>query len=212
MNNQISLAELELRIELDSDPPNPREWDNLGTMACAHRRYNLGDIQPDPAKWDYLRSDPDIQAGVVLPLYLYDHSGITMSTAPFSCPWDSGQVGIIFCRRSDILQEFGRRRLSSKLLKKVKDMLQNEVKEYDDYLTGNVYGWSVVESTGAVVDSCWGYYGRDYCQQEGQSVLDHWIRVNFITWMSEFFPMLEDDIELDSGQIGQCFLIGGDTG
>ena len=29
---------------------------------------------------------------VILPLYLYDHSGITMNTCGFSCPWDSGQV------------------------------------------------------------------------------------------------------------------------
>ena len=27
---------------------------------------------------------------VILPLYLYDHSGITMNTTGFSCPWDSG--------------------------------------------------------------------------------------------------------------------------
>jgi hypothetical protein len=32
---------------------------------------------------------------VVLPLYLYDHSGLTISTSPFSCRWDSGQVGYI---------------------------------------------------------------------------------------------------------------------
>lgn len=32
----------------------------------------------------------------MLPLFLYDHSGITMSTGPFHCPWDSGQVGFIY--------------------------------------------------------------------------------------------------------------------
>ncbi len=26
-------------------------------------------------------------------LYLYDHSGITVSTWPVSCQWDSGQAG-----------------------------------------------------------------------------------------------------------------------
>lgn len=28
-------------IETDEDPPNPREWDNLGTMCMRHSRYNL---------------------------------------------------------------------------------------------------------------------------------------------------------------------------
>lgn len=35
------------------------------------------------------------QKFLMLPLYLYDHSGITMNTTGFSCPWDSGQVGWI---------------------------------------------------------------------------------------------------------------------
>ena len=34
-----------------------------------------------------------IDGFVFLPLYLFDHSGITMNTSGFSCPWDSGQVG-----------------------------------------------------------------------------------------------------------------------
>ena len=38
---------------------------------------------------------------VILPLYLYDHSGITMNTCGFSCPWDSGQVGWIYASAMD---------------------------------------------------------------------------------------------------------------
>jgi len=30
-------------IMYDPEPVNPREWDNLGTMVCFHKRYNLGD-------------------------------------------------------------------------------------------------------------------------------------------------------------------------
>lgn len=39
---------------------------------------------------------------VVLPLYLYDHGGITMNTGGFSDPWDSGQVGFIFVSKEKI--------------------------------------------------------------------------------------------------------------
>ena len=41
---------------------------------------------------------------VILPLYLYDHSGITMNTCGFSCPWDSGQVGWIYADKAMIEQ------------------------------------------------------------------------------------------------------------
>ena len=30
-----------LEIYFDSSPQNPRNWDNLGTMVCLHRRYSL---------------------------------------------------------------------------------------------------------------------------------------------------------------------------
>ena len=36
-------AGLMVRIAYDSDPEDPREWDNLGTMICWHNRHNLGD-------------------------------------------------------------------------------------------------------------------------------------------------------------------------
>ena len=43
-----------------------------------------------------------------LPLYLYDHGGITMSTNPFSCPWDDGgQVGWIYASKQKFIDETG---------------------------------------------------------------------------------------------------------
>ena len=37
-----------IRLVPDPDPENPREeWDNVGTMRCWHRRYNLGDRPED---------------------------------------------------------------------------------------------------------------------------------------------------------------------
>jgi hypothetical protein len=113
-----------LRIYQDEDAPNPRkEFDNLGTMICWHRRYDLGDKHNYSDICDFLASitgleDEDIteeellakfkeRGDILLPLYLYDHSGITISTGPFSCPWDSGQVGWIYCSKERFLKETG---------------------------------------------------------------------------------------------------------
>jgi len=101
---------------------------------------------------------------VILPLYLYDHSGITMSTGQFSCPWDSGQVGYIVCDNETIQREFNGDR------DKAEKCLEAEVSVYDDYLTGNVFGFIVEEREECdecghaewdEVDSCWGFYGSD---------------------------------------------------
>lgn len=44
-------------------------------------------------KRQILSRHPDV---LLMPLYLYDHSGITISTSEFCDPWDSGQIGFIY--------------------------------------------------------------------------------------------------------------------
>jgi hypothetical protein len=175
---------LKVRIVVDSCPENPRKWDNLGTMVCAHRRYSLGDDNGlDNAKafvrqhlsdelctrngWD-LDHVPDLERAiehtgqaVLLPLYLYDHSGLTMKTTSFSCPWDSGQVGFIFVSKATLRQEYGYTRLSSKRVSHVVDALKGEVEVYDQYISNDVWGFEVIGDNGDEVDSCWGFFGDD---------------------------------------------------
>ena len=103
---------------------------------------------------------------VILPLYLYDHSGITISTGPFNCPWDSGQIGYIYVTKEAIKKEFNRKIMSKKLEQKAIDIMQSEVKTYDQYLTGQVYGY-MIEPTDEnkeieCDDSCWGFFGMDH--------------------------------------------------
>lgn len=43
----------------------------------------------------------------ILPLYLYDHSGLTMSTSDFGDRWDSGCVGFIYMDKATAMKEIG---------------------------------------------------------------------------------------------------------
>jgi len=165
-----------IKIYHDEDPLSPRDWDNLGTMVCGHSRYNLGDNHSYSGGraflLDLLGLDDDVPLGVdellpraekiaiILPVYLYDHSGLAMNTTGFHCPWDSGQVGFIYVRLDDVRTEFAVKRVSTKLRKRVVEYLRNEVQTYSDYLSGNVHGY-VVEKDGEETDSCWGFIG-DY--------------------------------------------------
>jgi hypothetical protein len=101
---------------------------------------------------------------IELPLYLYDHSGITMSTGAFGCQWDSGQVGFIYVTIAKIKAEYDWKLLTKARRKKIEEYLRSEVKIYDDYLTGSVYGYTVERLDNATgeweqVDSCWGFFG-----------------------------------------------------
>ena len=175
-----------IKIEHDDTGESPREWDNMTRMVCWHNNYNLGDehgyesptvfmhvvsgLYPDLATEDLTEKQYDrcvamaTKRNVILPLYLYDHSGITMSTAPSSCHWDSGRVGYIFMSHEDIRKEYDVKRVSQKMRDRIQVYLEADVKIYDDFLTGNVY-WFNVEKTDndetVDVDSCGGFYGYE---------------------------------------------------
>lgn len=184
----IEYKGLSIKIYPDISPDSPRDWDNLGIMLCAHRRYNLGDKDTlinlsNYSSWDEIEKAVEEEYGksIILPLYLYDHSGITISTKPFSCPWDSGRVGLIFAPYSKIRSEYSCKRISAKIRDKAMKVLEGEVATYDQYVRGEVYGY-VVESNNrsiqSIIDddvagSCWGFYGMDYCISEAKSVADY---------------------------------------
>lgn len=181
-----------LHIQYD-DPESPREWDNLGTMVCSHRRYSLGDSHHDYEQTvqsmlqysgyvsmpDLIKAIEDNEGPIVwLPLYLYDHGGITMYTTGDTSyhqheGWDSGTVGLIYVSRAKIRKEYGVKHVSPQLLQRVIFYLKGEVTTYDEYLTGQVYGYTIDDPDGEEIDdSCWGFYGMSYCIDEAKSIVD----------------------------------------
>lgn len=127
----------------------------------------------------------------ILPLYLYDHGGITMSTGSFSCPWDSGQVGFIYCSLKKAQSEWGtedskfngwsgdasstREEGTTRTLREATTRyLEGEVKEYDQYLTGEVYGYVIENEDGDHLDSCYGFFGDiEYVRSEADSMASY---------------------------------------
>jgi hypothetical protein len=160
--------------EVDS----PRDWDNLGTMVCWHRKYTLGDEQPMQEPSDWARQFNLIMPNaIILPLYLYDHSGITISTTPFNCSWDSGQVGYIYTTL-ERAQEMGFnqwKRLTKKRRDQLAAYLIDEVKTYDQYIRGEVYRFTIEDEDGNYIYSGGGYYGRDDCEKEAREFIDGYL-------------------------------------
>jgi hypothetical protein len=166
------------RLAIEADPyiENRIEyWEN----GIGWRRLSIKypSFPIDPSKLDLAvneceqRIDSIIEKAInqyyiMLPLYLYDHSGITISTGAFNCPWDSGQIGYIYVTKEAIKKEFTYQKVTKKARQKAIDIMQLEVKTYDQYLTGSVYGY-VIEPTDKnksieCDDSCWGFFGYDH--------------------------------------------------
>lgn len=161
-----------------TDTESPREWDNLGKMVCFHSNYMLGDehdySKEDFNSWEELK-DAIIEKEnplAILPLYLYDHSGITMNTTGFSCGWDSGQVGWIYVTKKQ-LEIIGTHMIDDEtypeFVERLEKMLVNEVKTYDQYITGDVYGFHLKEDD-EIIDSCHGFYGTNWKEN---GITDH---------------------------------------
>jgi len=154
-----------IRVMADDQPESPREWDNLGTMVCWHGRYNLGDVNGAREYESPEAALKEIGDAIILPLYLYDHSGITMNTTGFSCPWDSGQVGFIYVTLDKVRKEYGWKKITKKRREQIEKYLTGEVETYDTYLRGDVYGFNITrndeDGEEVDIDSCWGFYGYD---------------------------------------------------
>lgn len=115
---------------------------------------------------DWVLNHPDL---LILPLYLYDHGGITISTSSTrfqgmdSYGWDWGQVGWTYATRREILQEYSRQRMSKELWERARKLLVAEVETYDLYARGLCYGFTLERAAGTLdaehLDSCGGFLG-----------------------------------------------------
>jgi hypothetical protein len=154
-------------------------------MICFHRRYALGDkhdISKDDFKsWeelhDYLVKDRG--AVVILPLCILDHSGVWMHIGhSFACDpggWDTSFVGYIYITKEDIRRNWNIKRITREKLEQAKRILMSEVEVYSAYLSGDVYGYTIISPDGEELDSCWGFYNVDdtnYAEEEAKSRID----------------------------------------
>jgi len=175
-----------LNVCYHGDTENPlNSFDMLGHFEFFHRNYDLGHknlFEDLNEAIEYSKS----KEVVSLPVYMYDHSGVTVKTTPFSCRWDSGLLGFIWVTKEKIRSEYNCKRITKKIMQKVNDNLIGEIKLLDDYLTGNVFGFQLYNKKGIEIDSCWGFYGDDF---KKNGLFDHALDVN-ITVIKEINNVL----------------------
>ena len=169
-----------MEIYREQHPIDPRTHGALATMVCSHRKYNLGDEEPsgNHRSWSQveseLRENNDVLA--VKPIYLYDHSGITISTTPFNSSWDSSQVGLIYITQEDI-EKRGIKE-EHRTQENYKKWLKQEVETYDQYLRGDVWRYNLKTNDEGeeLLESCGGFYGdnrKQMFENAGEDMKDY---------------------------------------
>lgn len=160
--------EYTLEVIQDEYPDDPRNWSNVCTMVCWHRRYKLGDDHSFESLYEFMQhlyldvigkhwcdeheSDDwqdvykelqNTDLVLIKQINLYDHSGITISTSsgyPYNDRWDSCCVGFIYVTKKTIFKECGG--ITEENWKdRADEYLEGEVQTYDQYLRGDIYGY-----------------------------------------------------------------------
>jgi len=159
-----------LIIERDPDPLSPRTvWDNLGSFMV---KDNCPYVKPEvECILNFYSRDADEKllekAGYIfLPVYVFDHSGVSMSTKAFGCPWDSGQLGYYVVAKEKVRKEYKRKHISPSLRKQVLAVMDSEVREYNDFINGDIYGYCLEDANGKELDSCWEYHKIEYILED----------------------------------------------
>jgi hypothetical protein len=207
-----------LTVEQDDYAENPRDmYDNISTIYCWHTYYIIGDDKPKEKtardvladmceKYTNMEAD-DIDAAsendmirelqqakdiVIKYISCYEHSGITISTAittyPYNDRWDSGIIGFAFIDKETFEINCG---VYKDWKRRAMDIIDSEVKTLDDYFRGEVFRYTLEEKVhvhnekkcphcGEVlevddyddweaVDGCSGFYGDEL---ESNGILD----------------------------------------
>lgn len=168
-----------LNIYYDTECTNPRENDNLTTIVCVPNKMNLGDnhdyiIQNTSSFKELQKLIEDTEKPlVIVPLYVYDHSGISISINSL-CLWDSCKVGFVYITPKAI-DEIGivkeKDESEKDYIERLTLYLTHEVNEYAHYVSGNMYRYQVDELQECPcckqikhveLDSSSGFYGTDW--------------------------------------------------
>jgi hypothetical protein len=155
--NRISIREYDNRYSRDSGKTSFRfDYDSIRNILESQKRDAI-------QKWinDNL---------VLINVYMYEHSGIVLSSFPFSCPWDSGQLGVYFLTREEVEKEFGGDK------ERARTYLEGSLETYGDYISGAVFGIDSITAPVTTSNACgtevkgeeleegsvWGFYGSDH--------------------------------------------------
>lgn len=141
-----------VEMHIDEMNGNPREeWDHFGTIIGEGKYSHLTDKEKDP--YDELEKV------------------IRINFSSFS--------GYIYATHDQIRKEYGKKRLSQKTKRLAESLLLAEMKEFNAWLEGEVYGYIVKDSYGEIADSCWGYYGPDEYDralEEARNIADGYLQ------------------------------------
>lgn len=152
-----------VKIIQDFDPQSPENDDGLFLVTTRNRYFEVLHNGMDAGE---CMEDKELcKRYWIFPLRAYIHSGVALSLGSggqFSDPWDSGQIGFVFAAKN----EWRYQTREQKKCVSAFTAAKGYVETWNQYLSGDVWGFVIEDADGEHVDSCWGFYGLEYCKTE----------------------------------------------
>ena len=190
----IDYKKCQIKIFYDEVPQRPDEWGREDLFLVAFHRdceieregydQELCRSIANPAQFpDYVEEAQEIEKEYfVFGLEAYIHSGVVLALSYEGnfCDrrWDVSQLGLVFVSKK-LVPRYNHY-ISANERGKAKKIARSLVNEWNDYLSGNIYGFQAVDPVRDVdLDSCWGFYG-DYDSSgiidEAKSAIDYYAK------------------------------------
>ena len=172
-------------IWYDENRENPRGWENVGKIISSSRYIK------SECTFEYLKASK-----VSLPIYMLDHSGISVSTTPYNIRCDSGLIGYICVTDEDAREKLlvkDEEVSLAEIRKRAEAVLQGEIETLDQYMSGEIYYFTVEDEKGVVVDACGELYGLDYAEDVLMDSLEHLDELDFPLFTSTGLEVPEPD-------------------
>lgn len=153
----------------DEEPLSPQDWyDDELFLIYDHRDFTVKVKGFDPEDiFQYFQENSKkvlYESYFVFPVYAYIHGGVSLSLGrdsyPFTCKWDTSFRGYTLVKRQK----------GNYTSEKAYNLAKGLIKEWNQYLSGDVYGYSSEHG------GCRGFYGKSGYNQmidEAKSEIDY---------------------------------------
>lgn len=159
-----------IEIILDEDAESPDDWENEDKfLIFDHRQFSIQRKGYDPREifsecWE--KGECSYNNYWLFGVEAYIHSGVVLALKDEGDfpdrRWDVSFAGFILVQKG--IKKWSVRR------KQAEKAARSLIEAWNVYLSGEIYGYNI-EETG---DSCWGFYGKDYCIKEAKETIDRY--------------------------------------
>jgi hypothetical protein len=155
------VSDYTIEVRRDDWRESPREDYNLGMFFTHNDKYISNEYRngisfDDFSSMDEIEEYMQKKGFITERVCVYDHSGVSLYIGEPTCRWDSGYIGLYIADKDDVRKAFGVKRISSKLLKKVREGMKAEVETMNNWINGNVFEFSL-RLGDEEVNSCSGF-------------------------------------------------------